>query len=250
MVAWILVATSLTSVAAAAVYAYVGYRLYQRPVSPAVLLARAQFSLFWWGLGVSALFIGLEAVLAFAGDLSLAIAATINLIGVLVDCLFLWAIVDVLVFLYTGRYHLYTVTGLYALFYGAALYYTVLTSPYAVVIRAGVPTLLLVPVMNHLLELIVVVGLVFPEFIAAFLYLSLVRRAQDRTQRFRIVVVSLAIVAWFAVTFFYPISTTSETFERAFLQLVPAIATLVAYLPPQWMRTRLRITGINSPAPR
>lgn len=239
-------ATSLTGLFAAALYGFVGYRLYQRPVSTEVVLARAQFSIFWWGLAVSALFTGLQAALAFAGVLSLAIAVTIGLIGVLVDCIFLWAIVDVLVFLYTGKYYLYTVGGLYALFYGAAVYYTVLTSPYGLVIRSGVPTLLIVPVTNHLLELVVIVGLAFPEFIVAFLYLSLVRRTQNRAQRFRIVVVSLSIVLWFGVTFFYPTSTTGETFERAFLQLVPAVATLVAYLPPQWIRSRFRISSIPS----
>jgi hypothetical protein len=61
-------------------------------------------------------------------------------------------------------------------------------------------------------------------------------------------VVGLSIIVWFGITFFFPTATTVETFERAFLQLVPAVTTPVAYLPPQWMRVRFRISGISPPA--
>jgi hypothetical protein len=248
MTAWILVATGLAAFASTIVYCNVGYRFYQRSVSPEVHLAKAQFSIFWWGLGVSAGLTGLDSALAAASSLSLAVAVTVGIVGVPIDTVFLWAIVDTLIYLYTGRYYLLPVAGLYATFYGAALYYKILEQPYGVVIRAGAPTLLVLPVTNHWLAIFVIAGLAFPKFIAAFLYLSLIRRTQNRTQRFRIAVVSVSIIVWFGITFFFPTSTTAETFERAFLQLVPAVATLIAYLPPQWIRDRLRITGISPPA--
>jgi hypothetical protein len=248
MVDWILLATALASWAIAVVYGVVGYRLYLRPVSDEAQFARAQFSIWWYGLGISAAMTGLESVLAAGGVLSLAEAVTVSLITVLIDCVFLWAIVDFMVYLYTGRYYLLPIAGFYGLFYFAALYYTVLEHPYGLVVRAGVPTLLIMPV-NHLLEAVVVVGLVFPEFIAAFLYLSLLRRTEDRSQRFRITVVGVSILLWFGITFFFPASTAAENLLRGFLQLIPALLTLGAYLPPAWVRRRFRISGIEGPAP-
>ncbi|MGC2290240.1 MAG: hypothetical protein WA688_10370 [Thermoplasmata archaeon] len=250
MVAWALVAAALAGIVIALVYCYVAYRFSRRPVSSNTQMARAQFTIFWYGLGVTAALSALEAALAAAGALSLSIAVTVGLVGVLIDCVFLWAIVDVLIYLYTGRYYFAGVAVLYGLFYVAALYYTILERPYGVVIRAGIPTLLVEPVTVHALVAVVDVGLVFPEFIVAVLYLSLLRRTRDRTQRFRIAVVGLSIIAWFGLTFFYPSSTAAETFERAFLQLVPALLALVAYLPPEWMRTRFRILGIDASTPQ
>jgi hypothetical protein len=244
MTLWILFVTALTAIAIAYVYCFVGYRLFQRPVSMEARLASAQFSTFWYAIGVTAALIAFESLLAAAGVLSLSIAVTVGLVSVLIDCVFLWAIVDFLVYVYSGRYHLRLVTGFYCLFYFLALYYTILEHPYAVVIRAGVPSLSETSVGMPALELVVVVGLLFPEFIAAILYLSLLRRTQDRSQRFRITVVGLSIIAWFGLEFFFPSSTTGETFARSLLELIPAFLTLMAYLPPEWMRRRFRITGV------
>jgi hypothetical protein len=249
-VAWVLVATSVAGLFIAFVYSFVAYRLYRRPISSEARLASAEFSIFWYALGISSALTGIEAGLAVAGDLSLSVAVTVSLLGVLVDCVFLWAIVDYLVYVYTGRYHFALVAGLYGLFYVVAMYYVVLEHPYALVIRAGVPTLLTSPVTVPALSAVVLVGLLFPEYIGAILYLSLLRRTQDRTQRFRITVVGVSILAWFSLTFFYPSSTIAETFERAFLMLIPALLVLVAYLPPEWMRNRFRISGVSSGAPQ
>jgi hypothetical protein len=245
MVAWILVGTTLASFGSAVVYNVVGLSLYRRPVSAGSRLALAQFTAWWCGLGLTVALTGLEAALSAAGDLSLSVAVTVSLISLLLDCVFLWALVDYLVYLYTGRYHFVLVAGFYGLFYVAALYYTILEHPYGLVVRAGVPTLQVMPVTNHLLVLIVVSGLLFPEFIAAFLYLSLLRRTQDRSRRFRITVVSLSIIAWFGLEFFFPTATAGETLLRGLLQLIPALLTLMAYFPPGGIRRRFRISGIE-----
>jgi hypothetical protein len=245
----VLVATSLAAGVIAFVYGYVGFQFSQRPVSAEAVLGRTQFSLFWYSLGITSALTALESTLALSGLLSLSIAVTVDLVGVLIDCVFLWAIVEYLIYVYTGRYYLPVVGGFYGLFYVVALYYTILGRPYAVVIKAGLPTLAVHPVANPALELVVVIGLLFPEFIAAILYLSLLRRTRDRTQRFRIMVVGLSIITWFGLTFFYPSATVAETFEKSFLELIPALAVLVAYLPPEWMQKRFRILGIGSKEP-
>ncbi len=244
MVAWVLLETAVVSLGIAAVYSFVAYRLYERPVSSDARLASLQFSVFWYALGATAALGAVEAVLAAGGVLTLSVAITISLAEILIDCVFLWAIVDFLVYVYTGKYYLIPVSAFYALFYVAALYYTVLSHPYELVVRAGLPTLLTVPVTSKLLVDVVDIGLVFPEFVAAFLYLSLLRRTEDRGQRFRITVVGLGIVAWFGLTFFFPAPTATLGLVRSLLQLIPAVLTLLAYFPPPWIRERLQVHPI------
>lgn len=246
MVAWDLVATATLSFGIAIVYSFVAFRLYGRPVSPTARLASVQFSIFWYGLGASAAIGAVEAALAAGGVLSLPAAITASVVGIGVDCLFLWAIVNFLIYVYTGRYYLLPVAGLYALFYVAALYYTVLQHPYAVAVHAGAPALLNAPNEIPALVTVVDLGLVFPEFICAFLYLSLLRHARGPSQQFRIAAVGFGIILWFGLTFFYPAPTAALALTRGVLQLIPAFLILVAYFPPTWVATRLGVARADA----
>ncbi len=250
MAGWVLGVSAAIALGVAAVYGYVAYRLVRRPVSAEARLASAQFSLWWGGLGTLSAITGLEAILAGAGVLTLAAAYAAQLLVVLVTCLLLWALIGYLVYVYYGRYHLAYVSGFYAVFYLAALYYTVLTNPYGFVVRHGVVTLLTSPVTATPLTVFIVLGLIVPEFVCAGLYLSLLRRTHDRSQRFRITVVGVSIVAWFAIDLFFPTSSVPLVLARSVLLLAPAVATLLAYLPPAWVRSRYGIEGVESaPAP-
>ena len=242
-----LVATAALSFGIAFVYSYVAFRLYARTVSAPARLASVQFSLFWYGLGASAAIGAVEAALAAGGLLSLPAAITASVVGIGVDCLFLWAIVNFLIYVYTGRYHLIPVAGLYALFYLAALYYTVLQHPYAVAVHAGAPVLLDAPHEIPALVTAVDIGLVFPEFICAFLYLSLLRHARGASQQFRIAAVGFGIILWFGLTFFYPAPTAALALARGLLQLIPALLILVAYFPPAGLAARLGLTRTEPP---
>jgi hypothetical protein len=254
----VLLATFLANVLGAFVYAYVGLRLYGRPVSPAARLAVAQFSVWWLGLGVSSALGAFEALLAYAGLLSLAAAFTLLLLVVLLDVVLLWGLVGFLVYVYTGRYHLLELGIFYAAFYVAALYYEILSAPYAVTVVAGVPTLSVLKVSNPILVGFVIIGLIVPELAAAIFYVSLLRRTRDRIQRYRIALVSSSLFLWFAVNVFVPTSTGTWTVAKDLLNVVPALLALIAYFPPESIRRRLRWTasaaeevgGLRRAAPR
>jgi hypothetical protein len=239
----VLLGTFSANVLATIGYSYVGIRLYQRPVSPISRLAVAQFSTWWLGLGASTALAALEALLAFAGVLTLPAAVTIELLVVLVDVALLWGLVGFLVYVYTGRYHLAELTSFYAVFYAAVLYYEILSAPYAVTVVAGVPTLSISAVSNPILVGFVIIGLIVPEVAGAIFYLSLLRRTRDRIQRYRVALVGSSIFLWFAISVFVPTSTGAWNVTKDLLQVVPALLTLIAYFPPEWIRRRMRWTA-------
>jgi hypothetical protein len=243
----LLLATGAMSLLSAVVYAYVAYRLFQRPVSADARLAATLFSVWWFGLSGAAFLTAVEIALSAAGVLSLAAALTISVLALLVDCVFLWALVDFLVYVYTGRYRFGLVAGLYALFTFLALYYFFLGHPSAVVLSAGLPTLRSSPVTIRPLVDAVDVGLVFPELVGGALYLTLLRRTRDRTLRFRITVVGVGILFWFGMTFFFPAVSVGLVLLRGALLLIPPLLVLIAYLPPEWLRGRLGVLGIGTP---
>jgi len=245
----VLLATFLAGVLAATGYFYVGARLYARPVSPSSRLAVAQFSVWWFGLGATTALGAVESLLAFAGVLTLPAAVTFQLLVVLVDVALLWGLVGFLIYVYTGRYHLVPLTAFYAVFYAAALYYEILGAPYALTIRAGVPTLSTLTVSDPILVGFVIIGLVVPELAGAVLYLSLLRRTRDRAQRYRIALVGFSLFLWFAISAFVPTTTGTWVVTKDLLEVVPALITLIAYFPPEAIRRRLRWTGTAAEEP-
>jgi hypothetical protein len=238
-------ATAVVSLGAAAIFGYVGYRLFRRNVSPGVRLASTQLALWWGGLGVSVGVGAVEIVLALAGALSYPAALTAYLVVVLIDCAFLWGLVGFLTFVYTGSYHLYAVTGFYIWFYVTVLYYIFSQHPYAVTLVAGQPTIQYLAAPVPVLEGILVVGLIFPEVIGGILYLSLLWRTTDTARRYRIALVGGGILLWFALDVFVPGTSTGWLLVRSVLQVVPGVMSLIAFYPPAWARRRYGVTNVD-----
>jgi hypothetical protein len=233
------------NLAAAIVYLFVGYRLYQRKVSPDARLASAQFSIWWGGLGVSAASTAFEALLYVGGALNFALALTFETVGILVDAVFLWALVDFLVYVYSGKYRLGWVSAYFASIYVVAVYYTFAETPYAVTIQGGVPTLALATTAPLALAIYAVIGIIGPELTGAALYLSLLRRTRDRMRRFRIAFVGTSILLWFGIDLVAGGSTTEAVLVRSLLEFIPPLMALIAYFPPAGLRTRLRLDPVE-----
>jgi hypothetical protein len=243
----LVVATEITNVGTTVVYLYVGYRLNQRPVPARARLASAQFTLWWWGLGASAALSGGEGILAALGGLTFPLALTIQLLLLLVDTAFLWGIVGYLIYVYTGQYQLIPLSAFYAVFYAALLYVTVASRPVGVTIRAGVPTLQNSGSADPALLAFVIAAVLVPEIGAALLYLSLIRQTRDRTQRYRILLVSASILMWFAVALAVPSTSVGWGLLKGVLQSISAVLSLFAFLPPEWIRTRLGVAALEGP---
>ena len=247
------VAIFVVSIGVAAVYVFVGLRLYRRPVTPGAQLASAQLSLWWAGLGVTTALGGLEVGLAAAGALSFAAALTCYMVLVLIDCAFLWGLVGFLLYVYTGKYHLLALSAFYAWFYVTVVYYFFSQQPTAVTITGGQMVFVYLVQPTPVLEGVLVLGLLGPEIVGALLYLSLLRRTDDSAQRYRITLVGGGILLWFLLDLLVPSSTADWTIVRGVVQVIPGLMSLIAYYPPEWARRRYGVTvvgGDESLSPR
>jgi hypothetical protein len=243
------VAVGVTGIGAAGVYWFVAHRLSQRPIAAPARLAASQFTLWWYGLAASGALGGLEGILGAFKELSFPLAMTFLILNFVLDCALLWGLVGYLTYLYTGKYHLPELTGFYALFFTAAVYYTFAEAPYAVVMKSGAPTILYGTMVNNpLLIAFIIIALVVPEFAAALFYLSLVRRTQDRTIRFRIVLVSSSILMWFLIDLFTSQGgSPALAVIRGALSAGAALLSLIAFYPPESVQRRFGVTAVSSP---
>ncbi|MGI0129314.1 MAG: hypothetical protein ACREEC_04070, partial [Thermoplasmata archaeon] len=156
----------------AVVYFYVAYRFFARPISAESRLASAQFALWWGGLGASVVLQALALILAIAGVLPFALALTLALVLVAVDCALLWGLVGFLTYVYTGRYHLFGLTLFYIGFYVLVLYYELASAPNGVVLQNGTVTITTAAAPSLAVAVVVLIGLLGPEVAGAALYLS------------------------------------------------------------------------------
>jgi hypothetical protein len=242
-------AIGTASLASTPVYAYVGWRLWQRPMPYSARLPAAQFSIWWLALGVGSLIAGIEGLAGGLGVLGFPTGFTAYLLTVLVDTAALWGLVGYLVYIYTGKYHLLALGAFYAAFYICALDYVIGNEPYAVVFSAGIPTIL-----YHLrntsgpLFAFVAFGLVVPELVGAGLYVSLLRKTTDRTRRYRIAMVGVSVWMYFLLAFVGTPSSlvAAEVWNlvRAILDVVAAVVALVAFFPPEPLRRWLRVEAV------
>ena len=237
------VAAIVISFGVAAVYFVVAYRLFLRPVSEEARIASYQFSLWWGGLGASVALSGVEVALAVFNVLPFALALTLGLLSVAIDCAFLWGLVGFLTYVYTGRYHILEVSAFYFVFYVAALYYLLAQGPYALGLQAGLPTVLYSMAPNSPLMVLILLGILVPEIVGATLYLSLLGRTSDPTARYRILLVGTSILLWFAVDAFFPASTSAWMLAKSVIEVIPGLMSLMAFFPPAWATRRYGVAG-------
>jgi hypothetical protein len=232
----------VVATAVAFVYLYVGYRLSQRVVSPRGQLASYQLALWWGGLGVNT---GLGAVtlaLALANALPFALGFTLELIVVITDCAFLWGLVGFLTYVYTGKYYVAPLVGLYSVFYGLVVYYYIGNHPYGLAFKGWAVAVQYSGTGNLWLALVIIVILIGPELVGAILYLSLLRRTRVREQRSRIYLVGGGILLWFAIDVFFPTSSGAWVLARTVAAVIPGVMSLIAFYPPPWAQRWFGLT--------
>ena len=241
------VALVVVSLAAAVVDFWIGARLARRPVSASSRLASYQFSLWWIGIGSSAAVNALLIGLALANALPFALAIAIYLTSLLVDCVFLGALVGALTYVYTGAYHLVELGAFYFAFYVALHYWSLSQAPQGVALSAGVPALAFGAPPNGVLTAAVTIGLIVPGIVASIFYLTLLRESRDRSIRYRIALVGASVLLWFSLEIAIPSSTADWLLVRSALTVVPGVLSLIALIPPAWVRRRLGVAAPGGP---
>jgi hypothetical protein len=234
-------ATLVVSVLAILGYLYVGWRLSQRVVAPGARLASWQFSIWWTGLGIALIVGRIELALAMVNSLSFPLALTFSVVELVIECVYLWGLVGWVLYVYAGKYYLLGLSAVYATFYVILSYTTFAQMPASVNVALGVTTIVYTaPESSHVALAVELITLV-PETVGACVYLSLLYRSRDRTVRYRTVLVGSSILIWVAIHAFVPSTTIDWLLLKTVLEVLPAFLSLIAVIPPPWIRRRFGI---------
>lgn len=245
-----LVFSGVLGVITALVYAVVGRTIARRSVARDLHMAQGAFTLWWFALAGTTL-VGAAYTLygAYAlPSLALAVATTsLTLLGL---CLALAGLLFYLVYLYTGsRKPLVPLAIGYVALYGLFTYLIQVGHPIGVERRQWNVTLQYETEFGTTVGLAAFLLIVAPQIIAAFAYFTLYFRLDDRSQRFRVAVVSWSIILWFASPFLGVVPGVAGSLAwqvtSRLIGFAAAVAILLAYQPPSWLRTRLNVRPIS-----
>lgn len=234
----------------AAVYAYVGLRISQRQVSRESRSASRAFTAWWLGLSMNTVLGGLQALLAATGITDLGPHITLTLVTFLVLSVALWGLLYYLVYLYTGSSSwMVPLAVFYLIYYLAIVWYLWQLGPQGVEVGGWSVSISYAQEPTGPLATILLVLLVGPQILASLGYLSLLSKVQDPTRRYRVLLVSLAILTWFGSSLVASFTGAGgsdiwQVVSRA-IGLAAALTILAAYFPPRWVQERFGIRRLR-----
>jgi hypothetical protein len=252
MVTTTLALSALFAFAAASLYAYVGWRLSRRRVSAEARTASLLFTVWWYGLAGTTVLSGIQALAASLGSLDLPLAITSTYVSLLLICLALWGLLFYLVYVFTGSNRaLWPLTALYIAYYMMLVYYVTAGRPNGIEVRRWGTALAYETPFQGLAVTIIIVLLLAPQILGALAYLTLYFRVKERTQRYRVALVSLSILVWFGSSFVASNAglSSNDSWQVAskFIGLAAATTILFAYVPPAWIQRRYGIQAVDAP---
>jgi hypothetical protein len=243
--------SALFAVTAASIYGYVGWRLGKRIVSsPEDRLAWGSFTVWWYGLAATTLIGGFLRLFGAFGLTSLPLFVTATYINILISCVALWGLFYYLIYLFTGNRRLLIPSALFYMFYYTLLvYYITASIPDHVNVGRWDASLVYRAPPTGPLVAIVVAMLLFPQIVGGLAYFSLYFRVAEITQKYRVLLVSLSIIAWFLSPLLALAGGLAQQdwWELAsrFIGLAAALSILMAYLPPRWLKQRYGVLSLS-----
>lgn len=250
-----LLLSAAISALTALLYLYVGHVLRKRRVSTDARLAQSMFILWWQSLGGLGLLSAGVLVLYTVGSLEIWVYQAYITFVLLVLFLALWGLQFYLVYLYTGSRRSFAPLGVfYAMLFLATLgLIEYIGAPERLVddgwsIKAEPTT-----EFGLAFNLVFVLLIVGPQIVAAIAYARLYRKTSDKTQRYRIGMVSTSIIVWFGSSVLGTAASVSQgvtwqLFSRA-ISTAGVLVILMAYKPPAWVRRRYGIRSITEEVP-
>ena len=248
---------ALLGLATSALYVYVGVVLGRRPVSPDSRLPNQLFAAWWLILGASGVLGAIQMALYLSGRLEVWVLLTISQVSLALIFAALWALQCYLVYLYRGSKSAFVPLGVFYLvlytFVLGLLQWLAQHHPYTSISDNGW-TVIPEPrfELGRGVGLIAVLILLGPQLAGAFAYFMLFFKTKDRTQRYRIAVLSGAILGWFGSSLLVAAADASQGQTWQWLSRVIGLAAgaviLAAYKPPRMVRKR-GIRSIDDEAP-
>lgn len=244
----------------AAVFAYVGGILLQRPTPHEDGRVALRLFATWW-LALAVLFGGqsVATILAAAGVVSLPLHVALALVNLVPLTVGLWGLLYYLLYIYTGRASLLRpLTVAYLLLFVWYVYLVVSLGPTGVDVGTWQVELHYARAddLDGPLGFLAIATLLVPILVAAALYGTLYFRTHDAETRYRIATVSSAFLVWFGSAAVAPFVRVGDApladaaawpLVSRLIGLGAALLVLAAYRPPRVVRERL---GLDDLPPR
>jgi hypothetical protein len=246
-----LIFSALFALVAASIYTYVGWRLSRRVVaSSEAKLAWQSFTVWWYSLAATTLISGLLNLFGAFGLTILPLFVAATYINLLVLCLALGGLLYYLIYLFTGNSQLLVPLAIfYILYYFLLVYYITASVPERINVDRWRATLDYRTPLTGPFFVFVILLLLLPQVIGGLAYFTLYFRVTDVTQKYRVLLVSWSIIIWFLSPF---VALAGGLAEQDWWQLVSrliglaaALAILMAYLPPRWLKERYGIVSLH-----
>lgn len=241
---------ALLSMLCAGIYFYVGRVLSRRrSSSPDSRLAWRLFVVWWYALALATFFGAILTLLGSFGITNLPLYTTVTLMNLLATCVALFGLMFYLLYLFTGNRGLIApLSVFYILYYMLLIYYVEASTPTSVTIERWRTVLVYENQIKGPFYLLLLLLLVFPQIIGSLAYFTLYFRVEPITQKYRILLVSWSIILWFLSAFFASIAGLAQydwwQVVSRLIGLGAALAILLAYQPPSWVKERFRVTSL------
>jgi hypothetical protein len=245
-----LLTSAIFSLVSAVVYGLVGFQLSRRVVGNAASnFAWKLFTLWWFSLAVSTLTGFIFNLMGAIGRPILPVFVALTYANLLIICIALWALLYYLIYLFTGKPGiLIPLSAFYLIYFVLLVYYITVSTPNGVEVGRWTTSLKFLFPLSGPLIMFILLLLVLPQILGSLAYLTLFFRVEERTQKYRILLVSLSLVIWFGLALVAPaIGIASEDWwqvaSRA-IGLGAALVILMAYRPPGFIQRRLAVASI------
>lgn len=225
---------------------YVGRRIQARPAaSPGAARAMGFFAVWWYALALNILTSGSLYVAAGFGYVDFDVQVTNTYLQRLLLAVSLVGLMYYLLFLLTGKDLLKPLAVGYAAYYVFQVAAVAYGQPEGVYVGAWRADLEYAAALPGWVSLANFAALVLPPVVGALAYFRLYFHVHDRSQRYRIALVSWSLVAWWVVAVLAGSRAAfgSEAFQlfNRFLGLAAALLILMAYAPPAPVRRWLHV---------
>ena len=243
--------SALFAVTTAGIYAYVGWRLGKRVISSAgARLAWESFIVWWYGLAATTLIGGFLRLFGAFGLTSLPLFVTATYINILISCLALWGLFYYLIYLFTGnRRSLVPSVLFYMIYYTLLVYYITASIPDNVNVGRWDTSLVYRTPPTGPFIVVILAMLLLPQIIGGLAYFSLYFRVAEKTQKYRVLLVSLSIIVWFLSPLIALVGGLGQQdwwqFVSRCIGLAAALTILIAYLPPRWLKQRYGVLSLS-----
>ncbi len=221
----------------------VGTSLHQRKPTGAGLLAARCFVAWWWAMGTYMLLEGIALSLAAAGTAPFELLLALRLVAGPLIAAAAASLAFYIIFLFSGTRAWFAPLVVYYGLAAIAYDYSVLAhDPNGVVVASWHAGLSYAePLAGDPLWTAVLASFGLPLIAGSIAYLTLLRRATSREQRYRIILVGASLLMWVSSGFAGQLG--SSDFLRFFTLVVVGLATagavLAAYYPPRPVRAWL-----------